>query len=116
VIELRDVWRTYAVGGRELHALAAVDEVVEDGEHVAIMGPSGSGKSTLLNVVGCLDRPTRGSYRLDRREVSGLSDRELSHVRREHLGYVFQAFHHPGRTETLGIPGAMGGTTHKLTI
>ena len=102
MIELRDVWRTYHVGGRDLHALAAVDEVVQDGEHVSIMGPSGSGKSTLLNVIGCLDRPTRGSYRLDGEEVAGLSDRELSRVRREHLGYVFQAFHLVQRLDARG--------------
>jgi putative ABC transport system ATP-binding protein len=93
VIRLSDVWRTYQVGGRELHALAGVDEHVEQGEHVAIMGPSGSGKSTLLNVIGCLDRPTRGSYRLQEREVAALSDRELSRIRQSSVGYVFQSYH-----------------------
>ena len=93
MILLADIWRTYLVGGNELHALAGVDEHILPGEHVAIMGPSGSGKSTLLNVIGCLDRPTRGSYRLDGREVSGLSEEELSRARREMIGYVFQSYH-----------------------
>ena len=93
MILLEDIWRTYLVGGSELHALAGVDEHILPGEHVAIMGPSGSGKSTLLNVIGCLDRPTRGSYRLDSREVSGLSEEELSRARREMIGYVFQSYH-----------------------
>jgi len=93
VIRLEDVWRTYLVGGVELHALAGIDEHVTAGEHVAIMGPSGSGKSTLLNVIGCLDRPTRGSYLLDGREVSGLDETELSLVRRETIGCIFQSYH-----------------------
>ena len=93
MIRLEDVWRTYRVGEGELHALAGVTESVEPGEHVAIMGPSGCGKSTLLNVIGCLDRPTRGSYRLEGREVATLDEVELSHVRRSSVGYVFQSFH-----------------------
>jgi putative ABC transport system ATP-binding protein len=93
VIELRDVWRTYVMGGEPLHALAGVTESVGAGEHVAIMGPSGSGKSTLLNLIGCLDRPTAGSYRLDGHEVSQLSDHELSHVRGRTIGFVFQSYH-----------------------
>jgi putative ABC transport system ATP-binding protein len=93
VIELSDVWRTYHVGGDDVHALAGVDEEIEGGEHVAIMGPSGSGKSTLLNIVGLLDRPTRGSYLLDGREVATLDERELSLLRRETTGCVFQSHH-----------------------
>lgn len=93
MIELEHVWRTYAMGGGELHALADVTETVAAGEHVAIMGPSGSGKSTLLNLVGCLDRPTRGTYRLDGRDVGTLGDRELSLVRQQEIGFVFQSYH-----------------------
>ena len=93
MIELTDVWRTYVVGEDEVHALAGVDERIEAGEHVAIMGPSGSGKSTLLNVIGCLDRPTRGSYRLEGREVATLSETQLARVRRETIGCVFQSYH-----------------------
>ncbi|MCP3914377.1 MAG: ABC transporter ATP-binding protein [bacterium] len=93
MIELVDVWRTYDVGAEKLHALAGVQETIDTGEHVAIMGPSGSGKSTLLNVIGCLDRPTAGSYRLNGREVAGLGEDELARVRREEIGYVFQSHH-----------------------
>jgi putative ABC transport system ATP-binding protein len=102
VIELEDIWRTYVVGGEPLHALAGVTEIIERGEHVAIMGPSGSGKSTLLNLVGCLDRPTRGSYRLDGSEVAGLSELALAGVRREKIGYVFQLHHLVPRLDALG--------------
>jgi len=99
VIELADVWRTFLVGGREVHALAGIDERILPGEHVAIMGPSGSGKSTLLNLIGCLDRPTRGSYRLDGRDVSRLPEAELARVRGERVGYVFQTYHLVERLE-----------------
>jgi putative ABC transport system ATP-binding protein len=93
MIELEDVWRTYHMGGEELHALAGVSEKIEHGEHVAIMGPSGSGKSTLLNVLGLLDRATRGRFLLDGREVQDLSDAELSSVRQREIGFVFQSYH-----------------------
>jgi putative ABC transport system ATP-binding protein len=93
VIELVAVSRTFQVGGRPVYALRDVDLSVAAGEHVAIMGPSGSGKSTLLNILGCLDRPTAGTYRLDGREVSDLDEAELSQVRRHTIGFVFQFFH-----------------------
>jgi putative ABC transport system ATP-binding protein len=93
VIELQDVSRTYMVGARPVHALRDVTETIAAGEHVAIMGASGSGKSTLLNVIGCLDRPTAGTYRLDGRSVGDLSQAELTQVRRHRIGFVFQSFH-----------------------
>jgi putative ABC transport system ATP-binding protein len=93
VIELDRLSRVYDVGGEPLWALRDVTETVDAGDYVAIMGPSGSGKSTLLNLIGCLDRPTSGSYRLDGREVSSLSLGELSDVRRHDIGFVFQAYH-----------------------
>ena len=93
MIELRGICRTFEVGGRPVYALADVDERIEDGEHVAIMGPSGSGKSTLLNILGCLDRPTEGSYRLDGREVGAMREDELTRIRRHQIGFVFQFFH-----------------------
>jgi len=102
VIRLSDLWRSYDVGGRAVHALAGVTEHIEAGEHVAIMGPSGSGKSTLLNVLGCLDRPTAGSYRLDGREVGSLSEAELSLVGRQFFGHVFQAYHLVPRLDASG--------------
>ncbi len=93
MIVLEDVRRTFWVGGQPVHALAGIDEHVLPGEYVAIMGPSGSGKSTLLHVLGCLDRPDSGSYRLDGREVSQLDETELTLVRRDLIGFVFQSYH-----------------------
>jgi len=93
MIRVEDVWRTYVMGGQELHALREVTEDIADGEHVAIMGPSGSGKSTLLNIIGCLDSPTHGHYQLDGREVASLDSDELAHVRLHRIGFIFQSFH-----------------------
>ena len=93
MIDLRGLSRTFDVGGRPVHALRELDLTVPDGDYLSIMGPSGSGKSTLLNLLGCLDRPTSGSYRLDGREVGRLDDAELTQVRRHKIGFVFQAFH-----------------------
>jgi putative ABC transport system ATP-binding protein len=93
MIRLEGICRTYQVGDQPVRALVDVDEEIREGEHVAIMGPSGSGKSTLLNIIGCLDRPTAGSYHLDGREVGVLEDSELTQVRRHEIGFVFQFFH-----------------------
>ena len=93
MIELLRVCRDYEVGGRPVHALRAIDLWVPDGDYLSIMGPSGSGKSTLLNIIGCLDRPTSGSYRFDGREVAGLLDDELSLLRQKSIGFVFQFYH-----------------------
>ncbi len=93
MIELERVCRDYEVGGRPVHALRDLDLSVPDGDYLSIMGPSGSGKSTLLNLIGCLDRPTSGSYRFDGREVAGLSDDELSLLRQKSIGFVFQSYH-----------------------
>ena len=93
MIELRDLARSFMVGDQPVYALAGVTETIGDREHVAIMGPSGSGKSTLLNLIGCLDRPTSGSYHLDGHEVGQLDDEELTRIRREQIGFVFQFFH-----------------------
>jgi putative ABC transport system ATP-binding protein len=93
VIRLQGISRTYLLGSQPVHALDGISEHIAAGEHVAIMGPSGSGKSTLLNVLGCLDRPDAGSYWLNGREVGTLSDEELTAVRRNLIGFVFQSFH-----------------------
>jgi putative ABC transport system ATP-binding protein len=94
VAELRSIRKTYykADGTVLVEALAGVDLRIDPGEYVAVMGASGSGKSTLMNILGCLDRATAGSYRLDGRDVSAMADTELSRVRRERIGFVFQAF------------------------
>ena len=93
MIRLSGIARTFLVGGEEVHALRAVNLGIARGEYLSIMGPSGSGKSTLLNIVGLLDRPDAGSYELDARNVTSLSDDELARVRREKIGFVFQFFH-----------------------
>jgi putative ABC transport system ATP-binding protein len=101
VIRLEKICRTFMVGGQPVHALVDVDEEIAAGEHVAIMGPSGSGKSTLLNILGLLDRPSSGSYRLGGREVSNLDELELTQVRRHQIGFVFQFFHLVARLTAL---------------
>jgi putative ABC transport system ATP-binding protein len=93
MIELQSVERVFHVGGEAVHALHGVDLTVEDGEYVAIMGPSGSGKSTLLHVVGLLDRPTGGRYLLDGTDTTALGEAQRARLRRERIGFVFQAFH-----------------------
>jgi len=93
VIELRAVSRVFEVGDAKVHALMSVSLRIAEGEHVALMGPSGSGKSTLLNIVGCLDRPSGGTYVLDGEDVSSLDERALSAVRQRKIGFVFQSFH-----------------------
>ena len=92
LIEARGLWKSYVMGTEEIHALAGVDVTIEKGDYVAIMGPSGSGKSTLMNLIGCLDTATKGSYRLNGREVSTMEDDELAHVRNCEIGFVFQTF------------------------
>ena len=92
LIETRDLWKTYRMGGEEIHALQSVSMRIEAGEYVAIMGPSGSGKSTLMNLIGCLDTPTQGSYLLNGHQVRELDDDELARIRNEEIGFVFQTF------------------------
>jgi putative ABC transport system ATP-binding protein len=93
VIELSGVERTYVVGGEPVRALRDARLTIEAGEYVSIMGPSGSGKSTLLHILGCLDRPSAGSYRLAGQETANLTENELSRLRRYQIGFVFQFFH-----------------------
>ena len=97
-LSLRGIRRVFRVGGEEVHALAGVDLDVPAGQFVAVMGSSGSGKSTLMNVLGCLDRPDAGSYRLAGEPVEGLGARQLAAVRNRKLGFVFQAFELMPRT------------------
>jgi putative ABC transport system ATP-binding protein len=92
IIELADVHKTYATGAAEVLALQGVSLAIHPGEYVAIMGPSGSGKSTLMHILGCLDVPTAGTYRLAGTDVSAMSEMELAQVRNKRIGFVFQQF------------------------
>lgn len=92
LINLKNVTRTYKLGAERIHALDGVDVDIDQGEYVAVMGPSGSGKSTLMNVLGCLDRPTSGTYELDGRDVTAMGAAALARVRNEGIGFVFQSF------------------------
>ena len=93
VIQLENVSRVYRVGEAEVRALDGVTLHIHQGDFVALMGPSGSGKSTLLNVIGCLDVPTSGVYRLDGEEVQGLSETRLAAIRQKKIGFIFQSYH-----------------------
>jgi putative ABC transport system ATP-binding protein len=101
VIQIKDVFKTYELGGIAVRALRGVTVEIDRGEYVAIMGPSGSGKSTLMHILGCLDMPTRGSYRINGVDVRGLDEDELSDLRNRYIGFVFQAFNLIPRTRTL---------------
>ncbi len=92
MIEIQNVSKRYRSGAVETEALKGVSFAVSDGEFVAVMGPSGSGKSTLMHILGCLDTPTRGAYRLDGEDVSTLSDEALADIRKRKIGFVFQSF------------------------
>ena len=101
LIELRNVSKTYDLGEIKVNALLETTLDIDKGEFVALLGPSGSGKSTLMNTLGCLDRPTTGSYRLDGEEVAQLSRNGRARIRNEHLGFVFQSFNLLNRTSAL---------------
>jgi putative ABC transport system ATP-binding protein len=102
VLELERVERVYRIGDVEIRALDGVDLDVPEGDFIAITGPSGSGKSTLMNVLGCLDTPTRGSFRLRGIPLHELDDRTLAHVRNREIGFVFQSFNLLPRLDALG--------------
>ena len=101
VIHLEEIHRIYHTGEVDVHAVRGVSLEVEKGEFVALMGASGSGKSTLMNILGCLDRPTKGRYLLDGKDVSGLGRNELADIRNQKLGFVFQNFNLLSRTSAL---------------
>jgi putative ABC transport system ATP-binding protein len=112
MIELAGIERVFVVGDEEVHALRSVDLAIAQGEYLSIMGPSGSGKSTLLNLIGLLDRPNTGSYVLDGRDITGLADDELAHLRREKMGFVFQFFHLVPRltaAQNIALPMVLAG-------
>ncbi len=101
VIEAEGITKVYRMGDIEVHALRGVDVRIARGEIVSIMGPSGSGKTTLMNILGCLDRPTSGSYCLDGSQVAELSDDQLAEIRNSKVGFVFQSFNLLGRQTAL---------------
>lgn len=101
LIELKRIVKSYPLDGLQLKILKGIDLQIEDGEFVAIMGPSGSGKSTLMNILGCLDKPTSGSYVLDGQRVDNMTADELAEIRNRKLGFVFQGFNLLPRTTAL---------------
>ena len=112
LIELTAIERVFHLGDSEVHALHALNLTIASGEYVAVMGPSGSGKSTLLNLLGLLDRPTAGTYRLEGRDVTTLSPQEQAQVRSTRIGFVFQSFHLVPRltaAENIALPMMLAG-------
>src|SRR6187402_3180561 len=98
LIEIRDVWKIYDLGEVKVEALREATLNIDAGEFVALIGPSGSGKSTLMNTLGCLDRPTTGSYKLAGQEIANLSRDERAGIRNKRIGFVFQNFNLLNRT------------------
>jgi putative ABC transport system ATP-binding protein len=116
MIELVDLTKQYVMGTQIVHALRGVSLNVQEGEFLAIMGPSGSGKSTLMNMIGCLDQPTSGTYRLDGMDVSQMKDDELARVRNKRIGFVFQNYNLLPRTPAIkqvSLPMMYGGVTRR---
>ena len=112
LIELAGIERVFHLGDSEVHALRQLELHIDSGEYVAVMGPSGSGKSTLLNLLGLLDHPNTGTYRLEGRDVTTLSPEEQARVRSERIGFVFQSFHLVPRltaAENIALPMTLAG-------
>jgi len=123
VIQLDHIHKTYTMGDVEVHALRGISLTINEGEFVAIMGASGSGKSTTMNIIGCLDRPTRGKYILDGEDVSEMSKDERADIRCQKIGFVFQGFNLLSRTsalENVELPmlyaGLNGATRHERAM
>lgn len=116
MIELDNITKVYKMGETEVAALNGIDLRIEQGEMISIIGPSGSGKSTLMNIMGCLDKPTSGQYRLEEIEVSKLSDNKLAEIRNKKIGFVFQSFNLLPRTTALAnveLPLIYGGAGNR---
>lgn len=119
IISLKGIRKVYKMGGEELAALDGIDIDLRQGEFAALMGPSGSGKSTLMNILGCLDRPSTGSYILDGEEVAHLGDNELAVVRNKKIGFVFQNFNLLPRLsslENVALPLVYAGVSKKIRL
>ncbi len=101
LLELKDLYKIYTMGSVELQALRAIDLTIEKAEFIAIMGTSGSGKSTLMNIIGCLDKPTKGNYILEGLDIKNKSEDELSYIRNQKIGFVFQSFNLIARTSAV---------------
>lgn len=116
LIQLKEITKTYTLGEQIVHALQRIDIEILATEYVALMGPSGSGKSTLMNIIGCLDSPTSGEYWLNNKLVSRMTDAELSTVRNDEIGFVFQTFNLLGRLsaqENVALPLVYAGISQK---
>jgi len=116
VIEAKDIHKTYDLGDIKVHALKGVSLEIRNGDFVSIMGASGSGKSTFMNIIGCLDKPTKGEYYLDNNQVSSLDTDELAEIRNKKIGFVFQSFNLLARTtaiENVELPMIYNNTESK---
>ena len=116
VIEIRNIIRDFPLGQETVHVLKGINLDIQRGDYIAIMGPSGSGKSTLMNLLGCLDTPTSGSYNLNGKDVSKMSDDELAEIRNNEIGFVFQTFNLLPRTtalENVALPMIYAGISKK---
>jgi putative ABC transport system ATP-binding protein len=114
VIKIRNIKRDFPLGSEIVKVLKGIDLDIERGEYVALMGPSGSGKSTLMNLLGCLDTPTEGSYELNGKDVSNMTDDELAEIRNKEIGFVFQTFNLLPRTtalENVALPMVYAGAS-----
>lgn len=114
LLELKDIRRSYPSGEEQIEVLKGISLTIEAGEMVAIVGASGSGKSTLMNILGCLDKPSSGSYKVAGVDVSGLDNDALATLRREHFGFIFQRYHllsHLNASQNVEVPAVYAGTT-----
>lgn len=119
MIETKNLTKEYEVGSQKVKALDGIDLNVDKGEFISIMGPSGSGKTTLMNIIGCLDSPSNGSYTLNNKSVSDLSENELAKIRNKEIGFVFQSFHLLARNsalENVMLPLKYAGSDKKTAI